>query len=358
MHCVEVQTSDEPVSIPTAFIQTAASTEERRLASVKKAVFLQKAPVRDEDQEAADYETALNQLRAHNKQMGMKSVVLTSVISSLSKRDPLKKVRVMIKNLVQRLKDEAQNEQNRNEYCSTEETAKQEARLAKKKGIKQFETGLEKAQGAIAESRAALKALEESISEAKKTCAKQNGEYNFAIHNHQNNVAMASHGVDSLHATMADMKSFYGDAAQADVESGYTGNTNAAQGIVGMMEGLRDDFQKTLDTATEEANRLTTEQSEMITSTVQEVQDKREQERQEISTELSPALEKFKTNGASLYQTVQEYSLLTEELIVLKYDSEACSDTQLSKEEEAANKEAEISALKDALEVLNNHGAN
>merc|ERR1719491_1914107 len=124
---------------------------------------------------------------------------------------------------------------------------------------------------------------------------------------------------------------------------------------MGMMQALKDDFQKTLDTSTEESQRLETEAANLITSTSNEIADKREQERQIVESELTPALESFKANGSGLHQTAQEYSLLSEELIVLKYDSAACSDTQLSKEEEAANKEAEIQALKDALEILNSH---
>jgi hypothetical protein len=142
------------------------------------------------------------------------------------------------------------------------------------------------------------------------------------------------------------------------VESGYKGDNNAASGITGMMGGLKDDFQKTVDTSTEESQKMTTTAANLVTSTSNEIKDKREQERQVVETQLSPALEKFKANGSGLHQTSQEYSLLTEELIVLKYDSEACSDTQLTKEEEAANKEAEIQALKDALEILKNHGNN
>lgn len=192
----------------------------------------------------------------------------------------------------------------------------------------------------------------------KKSCAAANGQYEFDIHMHKNNVEVATHGKDALEAVMAELSGFFSDSAQAKVDSSYGGDTNSAQGITGMMEALRDDFQKTLDVSTEESNNLATDASNLITSTSHDIADKREQERQVVESQLTPGLNKFKENGTGLHQTAQEYSLLTEELIVLKYDSEACSDKQLTKEEEAANKEAEIQALKDALEILNNHGNN
>jgi hypothetical protein len=224
--------------------------------------------------------------------------------------------------------------------------------------LKKFENGLEKAQENIAESREQIADLEKAIMDAKKTCSEQYGQFKYDIHMHKNAVEVAKHGVESLTAVMSEMESFFGDAAQTNVESGYKGDNSAAQGITGMMEALKDDFQKTVDVSTEESQKMATEAANLVTATSNEISSKREQERQVVETQLTPALASFKANGSGLHQTAQEYSLLTEELIVLKYDSEACSDTQLSKEEEAANKESEIQALKDALEILNNHGNN
>ena len=70
---------------------------------------------------------------------------------------------------------------------------------------------------------------------------------------------------------------------------------------------------------------------------------------------MSPAIASFQSNGKDLYETTQDYSGQTEQLVFLKYESEACADKQLSKEEEMANMEDEIQALKDALQILENH---
>jgi len=200
--------------------------------------------------------------------------------------------------------------------------------------------------------------LEKDIVDAKKTCAETKGQLKFDEHMHGENVRVAQHGNDALIAVMSELGKFFSDSAQSEVQANYGGDTNSAQGIVGMMEALKDDFQKTLDVSSEEKRRLTTESANLERSMSAEIADKREQERQIVETTLGPAIQSFRDNGSGLHQAAQEYSLLTEELIVLKYDSEACSDTQLSKEEEATNKEAEIRALKDALKVLNNHGSN
>jgi predicted RNase H-like nuclease (RuvC/YqgF family) len=118
----------------------------------------------------------------------------------------------MVKNLIQRLKDEAINEKNRNEYCTTEETKKQEARASKKKAIKKYEIGLEKSQEDIAEARAQIAELEKTIKELKKSCGEQNGQLQFDIHMHNEAVTVAQHGVEALEAVMAEMGNFFSDA--------------------------------------------------------------------------------------------------------------------------------------------------
>jgi len=292
-----------------------------------------------------------------SKAKSLKSTVLASVMMSVRK-DPLKKVRVMIANLIERLKTEAANELKRNTYCTTEETKLQDTRTKNKKDIAKYETNLEDAQATMAESYAKIEELEQSIRDTKDACTKANSQFLHDIKLHENAKEVAEHGKNSLGEVIAMLKGdFYGQSAQTDVESGYKGNTGGMAGIIGMMEGLQADYLTTYNTAHAEILTLETEKADMVSDSSKTIDDKRTEEEGVVSETLEPAISSFQANGKDLYETIQDYSGQTEQLIFLKFESEACADKQLSKEEEMENLEAEIAALKDALEILEAHAA-
>eukprot|EP00392_Amoebophrya_sp_AT5.2_P015582 g15795.t1 len=292
-----------------------------------------------------------------SKAKSLKSTVLASVMMSVRK-DPLKKVRVMIANLIERLKTESANELKRNTYCTTEETKLQDTRTKNKKDIAKFETNLEDAQATMAESYAKIEELEQSIRDTKDACTKANSQYLHDIKLHQNAKEVAEHGKNSLGEVISMLKAdFYGESAQTDVESGYKGNTGGMAGIIGMMEGLQADYLTTYNTAHSEILTLETEKADMVSDSSKTIDDKRTGEEGVVSETLEPAIASFQANGKDMYETIQDYSGQTEQLIFLKFESEACADKQLSKEEEMENLEAEIAALKDALEILEAHAA-
>ncbi|CAD7958198.1 unnamed protein product [Amoebophrya sp. A120] len=323
------------------------------------AVFLQRSTrllqLKNDEDSTSDRSNIMSLLSTKAKELH--STVLISVMSSVRK-DPLKKVRVMIANLIERLKTEAANELKRNTYCTTEETKLQDTRTKNKKDIVKYETGLEDAQATMAESYAKIEELEQSIRDAKSACTKANSQFIHDIHLHTNAKDVAEHGKESLAEVIGMLKTdFYGDSAQADVQSGYTGNTGGMAGIIGMMEGLQQDYLTTFNTAHEEILRLEAEKADMVSDSSHTIDDKRTEEEGVVSETLEPAIASFQANGKDLYETIQDYSGQTEQLIFLKYESEACADKQLSKEEEMENLEAEIDALKDALSILENHSA-
>lgn len=335
---------DEPVSIPpVAFFQ-----ERSKSVSLLKKL-------------GAPVTTELMDILSHNMiapNGGKKFTALVSVESAVRRGDPLKKIRIMIKNLIERLKTESANELARHSYCKTEEDKMQASRDQKKSDINKYEAGLESAQSSIAESQAKLASLEEAISDAKKECAAQNGQLTTELKLVESEHTVAKHGMESLNAVIDVLKGeFFSESKEGGVDSKYKGNQDAGASVIGMMEALRDQFQDTVENMTEEKSKLNTAIQKLLLSTSTDVADKRDQMSQEVQMTLSPAIASFKSNGQNLYNTVQEYSLVTEELIVLKYDSEACADKHLTKEEEVANLEAEIKALKDALAVLEAHGA-
>jgi hypothetical protein len=284
----------------------------------------------------------------------LKSSTLMALATSI-RADPLKKVRIMIQNLIKRLQDEAENELKRHQDCDQKETALQDERASKKKEINDYESKLESAQNEIAETTESLEKLEQGIADLKQECMEQNSQYLFDKKLHENQVAVATHGAASLTEVLAEMDKFFGEANQASVESGYSGDSAGGEAIIGIMEGLKKGFEKMKADSTEETQKLSASIANLISDTTTDVTTKRDEQQQLSGGKLAPAIEGFKQSGADLHNSIISFAERTGELIELKYES-ACKDTQLSKAEEIENKKAEIEALKDALNILEAHG--
>jgi len=284
----------------------------------------------------------------------LRSSTLMALATSI-RADPLKKVRIMIQNLIKRLQDEAANELARHQDCDQKETALQDERFSRKKEINDYESKMEAAQNEIAETTESLNKLEQSIADLKQECMEQNSQFLYDKKLHENQVTVASHGAASLTEVIAEMDKFFGEANQASVESGYSGDAAGGSSIIGIMEGLKAGFEKMKADSTEETQKLGVSIANLISDTTTDCTNKRDEQQSLSGGKLAPAIEAFKQAGADLHNSVISYAERTGELIELKYES-ACKDTQLSKAEEIENKKAEIQALKDALQILEAHG--
>lgn len=284
----------------------------------------------------------------------LRSSTLMALATSI-RADPLKKVRTMISNLIKRLQDEAENELKRHQDCDQKETALQDERFSRKKEINNYESKMEAAQNEIAETTESLERLEKNIADLKQECMEQNSQFLYDQKLHENQVTVATHGAASLTEVLAEMDKFFGEANQASVESGYSGDAAGGSAIIGIMEGLKAGFEKMKADSTEEVSKLGVSIANLIADTTTDVTNKRDEQQSLSGGKLAPAIESFKQAGANLHNSVISYAERTGELIELKYES-ACKDTQLSKAEEIENKKAEIQALKDALQILVAHG--
>lgn len=284
----------------------------------------------------------------------LRSSTLMALATSI-RADPLKKVRTMIQNLIKRLQEEAENELKRHQDCDQKETALQDERASRKKEINDYESKLESAQNEIADTTESLERLEKNIADIKQECKEQNSQFLYDKKLHENQVQVATHGAASLTEVLAEMDKFFGEANQASVESGYSGDAAGGSAIIGIMEGLKKGFEKMQADSGEEVQKLTASITNLIADTTTDVTNKRDEQQSLSGGKLAPAIETFKQSGADLHNSIISYAERTGELIELKYES-GCKDTQLSKAEEIENKKAEIQALKDALDILEAHG--
>jgi len=143
------------------------------------------------------------------------------------------------------------------------------------------------------------------------------------------------------------------DEANADRASGaYKGNQGAGGNIIGMMEVIKSDFERTIKTTKEAEYNASREFAEFDTTTKSSISSK----------ETSKAMKEsdLTTTNADLTQAMADLSehmkLLDDSLLQLESLKPACIDTGMSYSDRVAKREEEIEALKTAMCILDTDG--
>merc|ERR1719271_825651 len=135
---------------------------------------------------------------------------------------------------------------------------------------------------------------------------------------------------------------------RASAKGAYKGNQGAASGIIGMLETIRGDFERTVsstEAAEYQAGRDFAKFSQETKASIASKEKGLEQTANELEM----------TNNAlvgNLNDLQETQGLLDSALKALETLRPACVDTGMTFEERVARREAEIDALKKALEVL------
>jgi hypothetical protein len=350
---------------PTSFIQRVLARGAQRRHQQGAGSFLAPAHKMPDDEDAARRvveEILRNQgERTHSTQ-------LTSLASRLS-ADPLAKVKTLIQELIQRLLQEANSEANQKGWCdkaTSDATQKREnaAMLVQELNSEMAEgeanrdtlsAELEKLGQELADLDSSRTAAEDMRNEEKA----ENGE----------TVAEANKGLEAVSLAIEILDKFYkiaskgevslaqqgpaDDAPSAGFDNGeaYTGAQGAAGGILGMMDVIKSDFERTI-TETNKAEAMAQKDFEkFMTETGMSMAEKKtaHDEKTKYKDEQD---EKLAAAEESLQSKMAEVTGAVKELLELKA---ACVDTGMSYEERVAARKDEMEALKKALCVLENY---
>jgi len=135
----------------------------------------------------------------------------------------------------------------------------------------------------------------------------------------------------------------------------YNANDGSGEVVLGLIQALIDEQAKVKEVSDSELAKLTTNIARLKTATGNTVSDKESEQGQIMADEIVPSQENFESNAKDLFNSAQELSSQTENLITL-FESEACGgggNTEGNKhKQKIEDMKAEIAALKQALEVL------
>lgn len=296
----------------------------------------------------------------------LKSTLLTSLASRIAD-DPFAKVKKLIQELIERLLTEAANEADQKGWCdkaiadakqkrtyAAEEIADLNVKMAKLEALSdKLGEELDELAKGIAELKASQAEAEKIRSEEKTENAHTVSEAKAGL----SAVTMAIDILDKFYKTAAKAEVEYSlaqgpadDAPDAGFKNGeaYKGAQAESGGIIGMLEVIQSDFERTIKETIADEKKAEQDHLEFMTETGKSLAEKEvaQKEKQKLKDETDSNF-----NDAEDEMSSQTKILVTaiKELMELK---PACIDTGMSYADRVALREEEIAALKKALCIL------
>eukprot|EP00929_Paragymnodinium_shiwhaense_P122868 TRINITY_DN960_c0_g1_i1.p1 TRINITY_DN960_c0_g1~~TRINITY_DN960_c0_g1_i1.p1 ORF type:complete len:732 (-),score=320.84 TRINITY_DN960_c0_g1_i1:83-2278(-) len=306
-----------------------------------------------------------------NKGEQLKSTLLASLVSH-AMEDPFAKVRLLIQELIERLLKEAGNEANQKGWCDKSiKDAKQkrdyaaEAVAEHNAAMAELEALRDKLTEETTVLKAEIKDLENKTKVAEEMRAAEKAE-------NEETIKVAGEGLDAVSRAIDILDKFYktaakekvflqtkqgpgSDAPDAGFDSGeaYKGAGAGAGGVIGMLEVIKSDFERTVSETESAEKAAEQEHLKFMTDTGISIAQKTEAEKQKTS-ELVAAEGSLEEHSDGLNSENEILNGAIKELLDLQ---PACVDTAMSYEERVARREDEIGALKKGLCILENFNA-
>merc|ERR1719155_15717 len=276
----------------------------------------------------------------------------SSVLSSLSVKvmaDPFVKVKKLIQELIERLVQEATAEATKKGFCDLELSKAEKNRNHRWQDVQRLNAEL-----------SALEAKRDELEEELSELAAALKELNAALKE-------AKEGLGAVKEALTVLKVFYKKGAKATVllqaspvdeddpgaaSGAYKGNQQASKAILGLLEVIVSDFERTIKNTSAEEEKEAAEFVEFDRTSKADIGGKT------TKTELNDQdLETTKTSITEKSKDMQtNMDLVDKALEELEELKPLCIDTGMSYEERVEKREEEIDALKRALCILDTDG--
>jgi len=309
---------------------------------------------------------ALTLLRAEGGRL------MSTALSTLAARvaeDPFTKVKTLIQKLIERLLKESTEEATKKGFCDTELGKAKQDRAFRWEEVLKLNSELRMLEAKklaldmeIDDLKASLKDLKEALeeaTEARKKDKKQN----------LKDIETANEGLVAITEAIMILKAFYKSAAKAALvqqqaspvdednpgagfDGAYRGSQKASTGIIGLLEVIKSDYERTVKVTTEEEAEAHATFVKFDRSSKADISGK--------STKLELDKEDLKTTKTNIKMKKEEMQdnmdLVDQALKAIEELKPMCIDTGMSYAERIQKREEEIKALKKALCILDPEG--
>jgi chromosome segregation ATPase len=291
----------------------------------------------------------------------LKSTLLTSLVSHVAE-DPFAKIKVLIQELIERLLKEAANESTQKGWCdkaTKDATQKKDYAAEQVDELNSEMATLEALRDKLTEE---ISVLGDEISELKDKRAEAESLRADEKAENAHTVSEAEAGLEAVLQATDILKKFYATVAKETVEfaqqspaddapdagfknfESYNGAQSEAGGIVGMLEVIQSDFERTISETEKSEAQAEQDHLKFMTETGVSLAEKETAEEQKTA-ENEAAKEKLSDADENLKSQMEILTGAVQELLDLK---PVCVDTGMSYEDRVARREDEIAALKKA----------
>merc|ERR1711871_1532010 len=198
-----------------------------------------------------------NQLRVASYLKEQASRINSRVLSALSMRvaeDPFKKVKKMIKDLITRLMEEANEEAEHKGWCDTELSTNEQTRKEKTEAVETLHAEIDQLEASIAKLTEDIKDLTQAVAELDAAMAKATKLRQEEKTKNTETISDAGEAQTAVAQALTVLKEFYAKAGEATAliqqqpeapeifDKPYKGMQGENGGVVGMLEVIQSDF--------------------------------------------------------------------------------------------------------------------
>merc|ERR1712060_390506 len=284
------------------------------------------------------------------------------VLMALAQRvqdDPFRKVKKMIKDLIVRLMEEANEEAEHKGWCDTELSTNEQTKKEKTEAVEtlhaeidQLEASIAKLTEDIAELTEAVAALDAAMAKATKLREEEKAKNTQTMADAgqaQTAVAQALTVLNEFYAKAGDATALLQQTPPAIFDSPYKGMQSEKGGVVGMLEVIESDFARLeADTSAAEATAQKTYDAFMTDSKVDVAAKTTEIEHK--TAKKQDQNQALTTKRSDLEGTQKELDAALAYFNKLK---PSCVDAGVSYDARVSRRKEEIESLQEALRILN-----
>merc|ERR1711972_89754 len=287
------------------------------------------------------------------------------VLSALATRvadDPFKKVKKMIKDLLVRLMEEANEEAEHKGWCDTEPSTNEQTRKEKTEAVETLHAEIDQLEASIAKLTEDIGELTKAVAELDAAMAKATKLRQEEKAKNTQTIADAQEAQTAVAQAITVLKDFYSKAGDATAfvqkqqpvapeifEKAYTGMQSENGGVVGMLEVIESDFAR-LEAETRAAE--VTSQKEYDTFMTDSKVDKAAKVK---DIEHKTAKKQDEEQALTVKKDDLEGTQKELDAALAYFDKlkPSCVDAGVSYEDRVARRKEEIESLQEALRILN-----
>jgi hypothetical protein len=275
--------------------------------------------------------------------------------------DPFVKVRKMIKDLIVKLMNEANEEASHKGWCDTELATNEKTRRMKTEAVELLHANIDELEASIAKLTEELAALSQAVADLDAAMAEATKLRGEEKEKNAQTVTDSQEAQTAVAQAITVLKEFYSKAAEATAllqqkkqepppifESPYKGMQSENGGVVGMLEVIQSDFAR-LEAETTAAEETAQKEYEsfMTDSKV---------DKEAKTTDIEHKTAKKQDEESALTVAKQDLEATQKELdaALLYFDKlkPSCVDADVSYEDRVARRKEEIASLQEALKIL------